>query len=40
MKEKDLWIPYVITLLVVLFVAGLILGYTDLGEYIISKILK
>ena len=40
MKEKDPRIPYVITLLVALFVAGLILGYTDLGEYIISKILK
>ena len=38
MKTKEPWIPYVITLLVALFVAGLILGYTDLGEYIISKL--
>ena len=38
MKEKEPWIPYIITLLVTLFVAGLILGYTDLGEYIISKL--
>ena len=40
MKAKEPWIPYVLSLLVVLLVFGLILGCSDLGEYTISKILK
>ena len=38
MKAKEPWIAYLIFLLFILFVLGLILGCSDLGDYIIKLI--
>ena len=40
MKAKEPWIAYLIFLLFILFVLGLILGCSDLGDYIIDLIKK